>query len=128
MGQEEGGSRALSRGAAWDRLAAALHWQGASRWRLSSLPRLTTSAHYLGSLPRLTASAPGVGLSTLSAARCSLLISRRAAQGPVGGYGAAVRPGQPILNYLLLPPPRSARDPTELSMSPTFTPPGRLVD
>ena len=53
MGQEEGGSRALSRGAAWDRLAAALHWQGASRWRLGSLPRLTTSAHCLGSLPRL---------------------------------------------------------------------------
>ena len=131
MGQEEGGSRALSRGAAWDRLAAALHWQGASRWRLGSLlgslPRLTTSAHYLGSLPRLTASAPGVGLSTLSAARCSLLISRRAAQGPVGGCGAAVRPGQPILNSLLLPPLRSARGPTELSMSPTSTPRGRLV-
>ena len=53
--------------------------------------------------PRLTASAPGVGLSTLSAARPSLLISRRAAPGPVGGCGATVRPGQPILQSILQP-------------------------
>ena len=59
------------------------------------------SAHCLGSLPQLTASAPGVGLSTLPAARLSLLISRRAAQAPVGGCGAAVRPGQPILQPIL---------------------------
>ena len=95
MGQEEGGSRTLSRGAAWDRRAAALHWQGASRWRLGSLPQLTTSAHCLGSR------GGSLHAPCCATARLSLLISRRAAQAPVGGCGAAVRPGQPILQPIL---------------------------
>ena len=91
MGQEEGGSRALSRGAAWDRLAAALHWQGASRWRLGSLPRLTASAHCLGSRG-----------GSLYALCCAMLSPDQppSRPGPSGRLrcGSAARPADPELS------------------------------